>query len=213
MAQDRRLLNRWSRYILLGVRGAVGGDRFHSLMSVARLTHFADEMPADDFEEEGLAPQEVGRLFQALEEIYGMRAGWELARLAGRESFQFWHHGFGSMSGLMDSTIPLLPVTFRMRLGLETMAEVFARYLGQSVTLDEDGNRFSIALNGCGFCAGRWTQEPVCWFMVGFLEGLSDWVLGGESSTGRIEEVQCMAQGAPACVFAIEKPARWKRRA
>jgi len=139
VAQDRRLPNRWSRYILLGVRGAVGGDRFHSLMSVARLTHFADEMPADDFEEEGLAPQEVGRLFQALEEIYGMRAGWELARLAGRESFQFWHHGFGSMSGLMDSTIPLLPVTFRMRLGLETMAEVFARYLGQSVTLDEDG--------------------------------------------------------------------------
>jgi len=121
VAQDRRLPNRWSRYILLGVRGAVGGDRFHSLMSVARLTHFADEMPADDFEEEGLAPQEVGRLFQALEEIYGMRAGWELARLAGRESFQFWHHGFGSMSGLMDSTIPLLPVTFRMRLGLESI--------------------------------------------------------------------------------------------
>lgn len=211
VAQDRRFPNRWSRYVLLGVRKAVGGERFRPLMSVARLTRFLDDMPSDDFVEEGLSLQEVGRLFEALEEINGTRLGRDLARQAGRESFQLWRNGFGSVSGLMDSVVPLLPTVFRMRVGLEIVAEIFARYLGQRVTLDEDVDRFSVALSGCGFCSGRWTQEPVCWFMVGFLEGLTDWLTGGDGC--EVREVLCMAKGDPVCVFAVEKPVRSTRRA
>ena len=137
--------NKISRILLLALRDILGDNGMNAVLTTARLNHLIDETPAANFEP-GLTFAEAGRLFEAIEGIYGIRGGRRLVRQAGRESFKYWIDGFGGVVGIADVALRLLPIPLRVRIGMEVLAEIFNRYSGQRVSLGEGRDSFFFVL-------------------------------------------------------------------
>lgn len=194
--------NRISRIILLAIRDVIGENGSHAVLTTARLTPFIDNDPPADFEA-GLTFVEVGRLFEAIEGIYGLRGGRRLVRQAGRESFKYWVEGFGGVLTVADVLLRLLPVSLRVRIGIEVLSEILNRHSNQQVTLGEGSDSYFFVMERCGLCWGRKASEPVCTFMVGILEEILFWVSRGRHFV--VEETTCIACGDPVCTVVIDK--------
>ncbi len=194
--------NRISRIILLAIRDVVDENAWDAVLATARLTDLAEVLPPADFEA-GLSFEEVGRLSEAVESIHGIREGRRLMRQAGQASFQYWIAGFERSIGFADFALRLLPMGFRVRLGLEVMAEIFNRYSGQHVTLDSDEENFFFVLDRCGFCWRPQTTTPACSFIVGLLDEVLFWFSQGTRL--QVEETSCIACGDAACTMSVGK--------
>ncbi len=194
--------NRISRILLRAVRDVMDENAWDAVLATARLTHLADTLPPPDFKA-GLSFEEMGRLSEAIESIRGIREGRRMLRHAGRASFQYWIEGFERSVGFADFALRLLPVPFRVRLGLEVMAEIFNRYSGQHVTLSAEGQHYSFVLDTCGFCRRPPTESPACSFVVGLLDEVLFWFSRGARFL--VEETSCVACGDSACTLTVDK--------
>lgn len=194
--------NRISRILLLAIEDVIGENGSSAVLTTARLSHLIGNYPPADFEP-GMAFEEVGRLFEAIEGMYGVQGGRHLLRQAGRESFKYWIDGFGGIISVADLALRVLPLSLRVRIGIEVVAEIFNRYSGQSLVLGEGSGSYFFVLETCGFCAGRHTDEPCCSFPIGILEESLFWVSQGRRFV--IEETTCIACGDPVCTLYIEK--------
>ncbi len=207
MNEDRAHLyacfpNRISRILLLASADVLGANGHSAVLTTARLPHLIGNYPPPDFEK-GLTFAEVGRLSQAIEDIYGVSGGQRLLRQAGRESFKYWMEGFGGAISVADVALRLLPPVLRVRIGIEVLAEIFNRYSGQQVTLGEGRDSFFFTLEACGFCSERHSDEPSCSFPVGILEESLFWVSRGRHFV--VEETTCIACGDPVCTLCIDR--------
>jgi predicted hydrocarbon binding protein len=196
--------NKISRIILLALRDVIGDNGSHAVLTTARLAPFIEHDPPADFEP-GLTFVEVGRLFEALEGIYGLQGGRQLLRQAGRESFKYWVEGFGGVLTVADVLLRILPISLRVRIGIEVLAEILKRYAYHSITLGEGRDRYFFVMERCGFCWGRKASDPICGFIVGALEEILFWVSRGRHFI--IEETTCIACGDPVCTVVIDKVA------
>lgn len=194
--------NRISRILLLAIADVLGENGSSAVLTTARLSHYIDYCPPPDFER-GMTFKEMGRLFEAIESIYGVRGGRQMVREAGRESFKYWIEGFGGVIGFADVALRILPLSMRARIGIEVLAEIFNRYSDQRVTLGEGSDSYFFVLESPGFCTGRHTEDPACYFPIGVLEESLFWVSRGRRFT--VEETTCMACGDPVCTFYIGK--------
>ena len=194
--------NKISRIVLQALSDVLGANDSNAVLTTARLSHLiGGPLPADF--EPGLTFAEAGRLFEAIEGIYGVQGGRRLSRQAGRESFKYWIEGFGSLIGLADLAFRILPLAMRARIGLEVAAEILNRYSGQRVSLGEGHESYFFVLETCGFCEGRRTEEPACAFPIGILEEMLFWVSRGRRFV--VEETTCIACGDPVCTLCIDK--------
>ncbi|MCU0519420.1 MAG: hypothetical protein MUF84_01825 [Anaerolineae bacterium] len=197
--------NKISRILLLAVRDVLGPNGSTAVLTTAKLPHYATALPVADFQP-GLTFVEVGRLFEALESVYGVQASDRLAKQAGRESFRYWIEGFGGLVGFADVLLRFLPLSARARIGVEVVAEIFNRYTDQSVALGESRERYLFTLETCGFCTGRRAEIPACGYVHGTLDELLFWISRGRRFA--IEETACIALGDPVCTFSIDKAPR-----
>lgn len=194
--------NRISRILLLALQDVLGANGSSAVLTTAKLPHYAITLPPADFEP-GLTFSEIGRLFDALESIYGVQASDRLAKQAGRESFKYWIEGFGGLVSFADVLLRFLPLSLRARIGVEVVAEVINRYTDQRLALGESHEQYFVTLETCGLCVGRKTDIPACGYIHGSLDELLFWVSRGHRFS--IQETACVALGDPACVFAIDK--------
>jgi predicted hydrocarbon binding protein len=194
--------NKISRILLRAVQDVIGENGSQAVFTTARLTELIDDLPPADFEP-GLTYAEVGRLFEAIESIYGVSGGRQLARQAGQTSFRYWIEGFGSIVGLADVIFRVLPLKMRVKIGIEVVAEIFNRYSGQRVVLGEGSDSYFFVLERCGFCEGRRADAPICAFPVGLLEETIFWVSRGNRFS--VEETSCIACGDPVCTICVGK--------
>jgi bacteriochlorophyll 4-vinyl reductase len=199
---DSAFPNKISRILLLAVKDVLGASGSNAVLTTARLAHLIEEPPPPDFES-GMTFAQVGRLFEALEGIYGVQGANRLARRAGQESFKYWVEGFGGVLGIADVVLRVLPLSLRARIGLETLAEVFNRYSGQRVVLGENSRSYFLTLERCGFCVGRHTETPACAFPAGVLDETLFWVSRGRRFS--VEEAACIACGDPVCTLCVGK--------
>jgi predicted hydrocarbon binding protein len=188
--------------MLLAIRDVIDNNAWDAVLATARLTYLAEALPPADFEA-GLSFEEVGRLSEAVESIHGIREGRRLLRQAGKASFPYWIEGFERSIGFADFALRLLPMTFRVRLGLEVMAEILNRYSGQHVTLDSDEHSHYFVLERCGFCRRPQTTTPACSFIGGLLDEVLFWFSQGTRLP--VEETSCIACGDAVCTMTVGK--------
>ncbi len=200
--QGNAFPNKMSRILMRAVQDVIGEGGSQAVLTTARLPELLEGLPPADFEP-GLTYVEVGRLFEAIESIYGERGGRRLVRQAGQASFKYWVEGFGTIVGLADVIFRILPLKLRVKIGIEVMAEIFNRYSGQSIVLGESRDSYFVVLERCGFCEGRRAEAPTCAFPVGLLEETLFWVSRG--SRFSVEETSCIACGDPVCTICIDK--------
>jgi len=194
--------NRISRILLLALRDVMGENGMHAVLNIARLPHFIEACPPPNFEP-GMTFEEAGRLFDAIEGIYGVRGGQRLARRSGEACFKYGIEGFGGVIGFADFALRFLPISLRVRIGLEVLAEIFNRYTDQRVTLGEGDDSFFFIIERCGFCWRRHANTPACALLEGLLEESLYWVSRGKRFF--IEGVSCLACGDPVGTLRVDK--------
>ncbi len=203
--------NKMGRIFFLALEEVLGNTKrdtkapesaWRAILSSARLQDRLDDYPPNDFAAE-FSFDELGRIQQALEALYGLRTGRRLARRTGRACFRIGVEDLRPVLGIADLVLRILPLRMRFRVGFEVLAHMFDRYSDHAVRLEEDEQYFRWVTERCGVCWGRETDVPCCDLMVGLLEEGLYWLSGGASFF--IEESSCIATGDPACVILIGK--------
>lgn len=114
----------------------------------------------------------------------------------------------GASYGIATISFPKfasLPVQLKM--SMEVILEAVrkaSQSIGQDhrLFLEDRGDRLAYIVQDCIFCAGKESNRPMCMFLTGNLQGGLHWLTGEEFE---IEEVECRATGARACIWEIHK--------
>jgi predicted hydrocarbon binding protein len=145
----------------------------------------------------------MGKLQEALENLYGPLGGRGVALRSGRVCFKYGLREFGPVLGVTDLAFRLLPMNEKISAGASVFADIFNRFSDQRVTLEETEEYLFWHIERCPVCWGRHTESPVCHLAVGILQESMFWVSSGKYFT--VEETQCISRGDPACTIRIEK--------
>jgi hypothetical protein len=194
--------NKMGRIVLLALEEVVGSESMNTILTMARMQDRLEQYPPNDFGA-GFSFDELARMQQALEELYGVRSGWVLARRVGRACFMIGVEDLRPMLGVADLAFRILPLRIRLRVGFEVLAHIFDRFSDHKVRLDEEERYFRWVAERCGMCWGRRSEVPCCHLSVGLLEAVLYWLSGGASFY--IEEVSCIAAGDPVCTILVGK--------
>ncbi|MBN1873423.1 MAG: hypothetical protein JXA33_04270 [Anaerolineae bacterium] len=140
---------------------------------------------------------------EAVEGIYGVRGGRRLIKQSGHYCFKYGIEGFGGVIGFADFALRLIPVSLRVRIGLEVLAEIFNRYSDQFITLGENEDWYFFMMKQCGLCWGRQTEGVACALAEGLLEETLYWITRGRRFA--VEEFICLATGQAMCAIQVGK--------
>ncbi|MBC7227906.1 MAG: 4-vinyl reductase [Thermoflexales bacterium] len=198
--EETYIPNRFGRFLLMALEQALGTPGFQAMLGRGGLRHLA-VYPPDNLER-GFPVGLIPRLMAALEEMYGVGKGRELAFQAGQTCFHLGVADFGVLADIADLVFPLLPPLTRARIGLETMAEILNRVTDGHVHVQrQDGHLFWV-VERCGVCQGRTSSSPCCHLLAGLLYEAVHWATGRDSVT--VTEVACAASGGPHCAMEID---------
>jgi len=200
VTEEAYIPNRFGRFLLLALEQTLGVSGFQAVLGRAGLRHLV-AYPPDNLER-GFPLGFIPRLMTALEEIYGIGKGRDLAFETGRACFHLGMPGFGFLIDLAGLLFPLLPIRTRARIGLETLAEMLNRFADGAVQVRKQGDHLVWVMEHCGVCGGRVTTSPCCHLMAGLLEETVRWATGRDSAT--VTEVTCAAAGGPRCEMEID---------
>lgn len=196
------LPNSISRSLLLSLEEIIGHTGLTAVLNSADLRHLVNNLPPSNLDPE-FPFDDVGRLHQGLENLYGPRGGRGLALRAGRAFFRYSLREFGPHLGLTDLTFRLLPMPMKLKASVEGFASVFNQYADEVVELEEQPDAFYWHLRRCPFCWGRHTQGACCHTAVGLLQETLYWISGGKNYL--VEETCCLARGDASCRIRIDR--------
>ncbi|MGC9357353.1 MAG: 4-vinyl reductase [Anaerolineae bacterium] len=196
------LPNKMGRVILLALEEELGLNGLNAVLKLARLSHLSDHYPPANFEV-GMAFSDVARLLGAIDEMYGPRAGRMLQLRTGRICFRQGVQDFGALLGFADLAFRILPLRWRVRFGLEVLAEILNRYSDHEIELAAEDGGYLWITHRCGICWDRKTSYPACALMVGLLQETLYWVSGGRLFD--VEEIACVATGDPTCTLRVDE--------
>jgi predicted hydrocarbon binding protein len=194
------LPNKIGRILLLSLEEVIGHNGVNAVLNVAELPDLIRNYPPNTIDRE-FGFSAVGRIQQALDRLYGQRAGHGLALRTGRAGFKHALREFGPMLGMTELSYRLLPLHMKLKSGLERTAELFNRHTDQTVHLEETPEAYRFHMDLCPLCWGRRLDQPGCHLAVGFFQEGLTWVSGGKDFL--VEETACAACGDAACVLRI----------
>lgn len=197
------LPNRLASITLLAIEDLVGSNGMHALLNMAHLSHLIDNYPPANLER-GFDFSAYTALNIALEEMYGERGGRSFALRAGRATFTNALSNFGALAGTGDAAFKILPLQSKLKIALPALAKIFNTVSDQRTSLEEHRYAFDYIVHRNPVCWGRRGEErPVCYLQVGLLQEALHRVSGG--SEFRVDEAECLACGADACRFVLQK--------
>lgn len=192
--------NRFGRILLLSLEQTLGIPGLQAVLGRTGLRYLT-VYPADNLER-GFPAGLIPRLMVALEEMYGVGKGREMAFQTGRVCFRLAVSGFGILTDLAELLFPLLPSLTRARVGLETLAEAFNRFADGNIQIQKQDGHFLWVVERCEVCQGRTSSSACCHLLAGLLQETVRWATGRDSV--RVTEVVCAAAGGPHCAMEID---------
>jgi predicted hydrocarbon binding protein len=108
------------------------------------------------------------------------------------------------------TAIKFLPLSLQIRTVLETIQSDLDKIYKadgykSGIKIEDRGNKWAYSDESCAVCAGKEANAPICWSWVGTLEEALGWLTGKQFE---IDQVECRAMGASACVWEISKTAK-----
>ena len=194
--------NKMGRIILLSLEEVIGHVGVNAVLYLANLHYRINHYPPNDLEK-AFSFEELSKIQEALENLYGPRGGRGLALRTGRVCFKYGLREFGPLLGATDIAFRLLPSDPKLRMGADIFSEAFNKYSDQRVRVEEQDNQFLWHIDRCPICWNRQADSPVCHLAVGILQESLYWASGGK--VYNVEEIGCIAMGDPACTILIEK--------
>lgn len=195
-------------WALLAAEEVVGKQGLAIVLRQAGLQHLIDNYPPDELTlTHQLNSGHYADLFAGLLDLYG-RAGKSILLRIGRLSTK---HAIERQSALFNiaATLALkvMPLPTQIKMGLENQQAGLRKIWGAfgqnpGLRLEDRGETIAYIMETCPMCAGKRADGVICLSWTGALQESMRWLTGKEFG---IEEVECRATGAPACVWEIHK--------
>ena len=196
------LANKMARTYLLALQDVLGKNGINAVLNQAGQRQRIGNYPPDNLDL-GWGFDEMGKVNEALDRVYGDPEGRDLSRRAGQEWFSYVLKDFGAILGVADVALRLLPLGIKIKMGLNALAEMFSTTGDQLVRVEEEEHRLHYEVHRCPECWGRSAQAPICHANLGLVQESLHWVTGGKKT--QVEELWCVAKGDPSCTFVVDK--------
>ncbi len=205
---DLYMVDAYMRWALLAAEEVVGHQGLTIVLRQAGLERLINNYPPNELKLSGmLSYGDYASLSAGLLTFFG-RAGKSMVLRIGRISAK---HGIDQQGALFGLGVMLaakvLPVPTQLKMGLETIQNGFqklANSVGQELHLQvaDRGDKWAYVAPECAMCAGKHADAAICWLFNGTLQESLHWQTGKDFD---IQEVECRALGAPACVWEVSK--------
>lgn len=192
--------NRMGRIILESMEEVVGKNGLNHVLNLLGRGDLIGNYPPFD-SKMNVSFATISGLMTQLENAYGPRGGRGLAIRAGRVAFKYGIREFGQQIGLMETTFRLLPLSAKIRVGGQALAELFNKETDQRVSIKEAEGKLLWVIERCPLCWERHSEDAVCHLAVGLLQESLYWLSGGKIFN--VEETLCMARGDPTCTIEV----------
>ena len=114
----------------------------------------------------------------------------------------------GALYGIGTVSFPkFLSLSAQLKMAMEVIVEGVrkpSQSIGQEhrVFVEDRRDKLAYVVQDCAFCAGKQSSRSICMLLTGQLQEGFRWLTG---EVLNIEEVECRAMGAKACVWEILK--------
>jgi predicted hydrocarbon binding protein len=187
---------------LEAIEDVMGVNGLKALLNMAGMQQLIGNFPPGNLSKE-FDFADFAQLNEAMEMMYGPRGGRALALRAGRKAFDQGLKNFGAMVGVADRAFRLLPLRYKMKVGLGAMAKAFSTTSDQICYVQEQDDHFLYVIERCPVCWERHADSPICHAALGIIQEGVNWGTGGMRF--KIAEVSCIAKGDLTCSFTIGK--------
>ncbi|MCD6552509.1 MAG: hypothetical protein DRI52_05435 [Chloroflexi bacterium] len=187
----------------------------HSLVMLLRqagLEQYVDALPPLD-ESPSVTVPEYSRLLAHIYAIFGARGAKPLFRRGGKMAAAELRKHHPTRFAMAGTALKLLPTHKRMQIVLDQLCKEGEEIYGTPHRLEEKDGAFELIMESCPYCTeiikqtattGQPIIRPVCHIPAAVIGEMMQWATGEPHS---VEEVECMALGAPACRFRVSKAA------
>jgi hypothetical protein len=196
--------NKMGRIVLLSLEEIIGPKAVKAVLSQAGLMQYIGKYPANTMKKQ-FRFDELSRIQEALEQLFGPRGGRGVALRSGRVCFKYGLREFGPKLGFTDLAFRLSPLETKLQAGAGIFADIFNQFTDQKVRIETNSEQIIWHIERCPVCWNRHSDVPVCHLAVGILQESLYWVSGGKVFS--VEEDSCIAKGDPTCSIVIEKQA------
>ncbi len=204
---DWNFVNAYMRWALMAIEDVASQKGLNIVLRNAGLERYIDNYPPEDFDPSGKM-SDYTALCSELLTFFGRAGRGSLVRI-GRKSTQLalktQTEQFG-LNNLMAAS-KLLPAGLKLKAGIEANIAVWKtiyKQMGENWNAHSEdcGDHWDYIVETCTLCVDREADGAMCHVFTGSLIESVLWLMGKEYD---IQETQCHAQGAPACVWSISK--------
>ena len=208
--EERKIPSLLLNILLTQVEEMMGRRSLRMLLRQAGLTEYIDQViPMND--SPSITIGQYSTLLANMYEIFGAQGVAPIFLRGGRLGAIEFRKLRSTQFAVAGTALRLIPSARRMQLLLDRVAEQGEDLYGTPHYLSEDDQAFFIEMPDCPYCAeikrralaeNRPIARPVCHIPVAAVAEMMEWAMGQKHL---VEEVECIALGAPACVFRISK--------
>ncbi|MEM8530915.1 MAG: 4-vinyl reductase [Chloroflexota bacterium] len=191
-----------ARLYLLSLEDVMGRNGVSALLNLAGTRHLVNNYPSSNLKRE-FPFADMSAISQATTTMYGPRGARGMELRAGRYAFNLGLKEFGPLLGMADLALKLMPMTMKMKIALNAVAQTFDRFSDQPSHVEERKSQFIYIIHQCPICWGRRTEVPSGYLAQGIIEEALTWVTGGH--TFNVQQTDCQGMGCEKCIFAVNK--------
>ncbi len=205
------LVDAYMRWALLAAEEVVGKQGLQVVLREHGLERFINNYPPELLKISGtITLGDYAELCTGLLTFFG-RAGKSMVIRSGRLTSKY---AIEKQSGVYNvaakTAARFMPSALQVKLVLDSMANGYNKLYAENgqelhFSVVDRGDKWAFVSVECPLCAGKCADMPMCWGRIGTLkEGLL-WLTGKDFD---VDEVECRAMGAPACVWEVCKSPR-----
>jgi len=202
------LVDAYMRWALLAAEEVVGKKGLHILLRERGLERFIDNYPPELLKISGdITLGDYAQLCTGLLTFFG-RAGKSMVIRIGRLTSKYAIEKQSTVYNVAAKTAAkLMPSGLQVKLVLDSMVNGYNKLYAENgqelhFSLEDRGNKWAFISVECPLCAGKAADLPMCWGRIGTLKEALSWLTGKDFD---VEEVECRALGAAACIWEVSK--------
>jgi predicted hydrocarbon binding protein len=208
--EEKRIPSLLLNILFTQVDEMMGRRSLIMLLRQAGLAEYIDNVPPLG-DTPSITVEQYSKLLANIYDIFGMRGARPIFLRGGRLGAAELRKQRPAQFAVVGTALKLLPNAKRMQIVLGKLAEQGEEMYGAIYHLDEKEDAFFLDIAECPYCAeitrrskeqNKPVSKPVCYIPAAIIDEMMEWATGQKHL---VEEVECIAQGAPACRFRVGK--------
>jgi predicted hydrocarbon binding protein len=207
---DKKMVNAYFRWALMATEEVAGKQGLGIVLRENGLERFIDNYPPEDFTASaGGLQRDYAAFCTGLLSFFGRAGRGNLLRIGRRSARLTIDKQMESMGiGPLLAAARLLPTGMKLKAGLETniiaLKKIYKDVAGIDwhAHIEDRGDKLAYVIEDCPLCIDHEADITICTMWTGLLSEIILWFLEKEHD---VQEVECRAQGAKACVWEISK--------